>query len=155
MELVTTYVCKTSDIGVHSNMFGGNLLSLIDQSSGAYAAQICDSPRMVTLSISEMFFKKPIKVGNIIKIYANVVKFGNTSITLYIELRKHNVYTGEQEVAMSTTIVFVRIDDDGRPIPIAEKVKGRYFSRVKKFGKGLLSMEEKKIETYEEAESKN
>ena len=42
MELVTTYVCKTSDIGVHSNMFGGNLLSLIDQSSGAYAAQICD-----------------------------------------------------------------------------------------------------------------
>jgi acyl-CoA thioesterase YciA len=155
MELVTTYLCKTSDIGVHSNMFGGNLVSLIDQSSAAYAAQICDSPRMVTLSISEMFFKKPIKVGNIIKIYANVVKFGNTSITLYIELRKHNVYTGEQEVAMSTTIVFVRIDDDGRPIPISEKVKDRYFSRVKKFGKGLLSMEEKKTETYEQAESKN
>jgi len=155
MELVTTYLCKTSDIGVHSNMFGGNLVSLIDQSSAAYAAQICDSPRMVTLSISEMFFKKPIKVGNIIKIYANVVKFGNTSITLYIELRKHNVYTGEQEVAMSTTIVFVRIDDEGRPIPISEKVKDRYFSRVKKFGKGLLSMEEKKTETYEQAESKN
>ena len=155
MELVTTYLCKTSDIGVHSNMFGGNLVSLIDQSSAAYAAQICDSPRMVTLSISEMFFKKPIKVGNIIKIYANVVKFGNTSITLYIELRKHNVYTGEQEVAMSTTIVFVRIDDEGRPIPISEKVKDRYFSRVNKFGKGLLSMEEKKTETYEQAESKN
>ena len=84
-----------------------------------------------------------------------MVKFGNTSITLYIELRKHNVYTGEQEVAMSTTIVFVRIDDDGRPIPISEKVKDRYFSRVKKFGKGLLSMEEKKTETYEQAESKN
>ena len=79
MELVTTYLCKTSDIGVHSNMFGGNLVALIDQSSAAYASQICDTPRMVTLSISEMFFKKPIKVGNIIKVYANVSAFGNTA----------------------------------------------------------------------------
>lgn len=150
MELVTTYLCKTSDIGVHSNMFGGTLVSLIDQSSAAYAAQICDTPRMVTLSISEMFFKKPIKVGNIIKVYAKVSEFGNSSITLYIEIRKHNVYTGEQHVAMSTTIRFVRIDDEGNSLPISERVKERYYKRIEKFGKGLLDMEERKIEISEE-----
>ncbi len=152
MELVTTYICKTSDIGVHSNMFGGSLISLIDQSSGAYASQICDTPRMVTLKISELLFKKPIKVGNIIKIYSKVVEFGNTSVTLYIELRKHCVYTGKQDIAMSTTITFVRIGEEGNPIPISQRVKERYNERVKKYGKGLLSMEER--DSIEDGESK-
>jgi acyl-CoA thioesterase YciA len=143
MELVSTYICKTSDIGVHSNMFGGHLVSLIDECGGAYASQICDTPRMVTISISEMLFKKPIKVGNIIKVYAKVLNFGNTSVTLYMELRKHNVYTGEQETSTSTEIKFVRIDDEGNSLPISERVKTRYNDRVKKFGKGLLSIEEK------------
>lgn len=150
MELVTTYICKTSDIGIHSNMFGGTLLALVDQSSGAYASQVCDTPRMVTLSISEMLFKKPIKVGNIIKVYAEVSSFGNTSVTLYIEIRKHNVYTGVQEVATSTMIKFVRVDDEGNSLPISDRVKTRYYNRIERFGKGLLDMEEKKLETDEE-----
>jgi acyl-CoA thioesterase YciA len=154
MELVSTYICKTSDIGVHSNMFGGVLVSLIDECGGAYASQICDTPRMVTISISEMLFKKPIKVGNIIKVYAKVLNFGNTSVTLYMELRKHNVYTGEQETSTSTEIKFVRIDDEGNALPISERVKTRYNDRVKKFGKGLLSMEEK-LEADEETKPTN
>jgi acyl-CoA thioesterase YciA len=127
MELVTTYVCKKSDIGVHDNMFGGAVLGLIDQSAGAYAAQVCDTPRMVTVKIDQLIFKNPVKVGNIIKIYSEVKSFGNTSVTLYIEVRKHNVYTGAQDVVVSTSIVFVRIDEEGRPIPISERVKERYF----------------------------
>lgn len=146
MELVTTYLCKTSDIGVHSNVFGGRLISIIDESSAAYAAQICDTPRMVTIKISELLFEKPIKVNNIIKVYAKVLKFGNTSVTLYVEVRKHNVYTGYQEMAMKTEIKFVRIDDEGKPIPIPNYVKERYNDRVKTFGKGLLSIEEREVE---------
>jgi|688.fasta_scaffold466847_2 acyl-CoA thioesterase YciA len=146
MELVTTYLCKTSDIGVHSNVFGGRLISIIDESSAAYAAQICDTPRIVTIKISELLFEKAIKVNNIIKVYAKVLKFGNTSITLYVEVRKHNVYTGHQEMAMKTEIKFVRIDDEGKPIPIPNYVKERYNDRVKTFGKGLLSIEEREIE---------
>ena len=123
MELVTTYICKASDIGVHSNMFGGTLLALIDQSSGAYASQICDTPRMVTIKIDELIFKNPVKEGNIIKIYARVKEFGRTSVTIYMEVRKHNVYTGVQEVVVHTEIKFVRIDEKGNPIPISERVK--------------------------------
>lgn len=149
MELVTTYLCKTSDIGVHSNVFGGRLISIIDESSAAYAAQVCDTPRMVTIKINELLFEKPIKVNNIIKVYTKVLEFGNTSVTLYVEVRKHNVYTGNQEIAMKTEIKFVRIDDEGKPIPIPNYVKERYYSRIAVFNKGLLSIEEREIEEKE------
>lgn len=144
MELVTTYICKTSDVGVHENIFGGTILGLIDQSAGAYAAQICDTPRMVTIKIDELVFKNAVKVGNIIKIYATVKEFGNTSVTLYVEVRKHNVYTGKQEVVVSTNIKFVRIDEEGYPIPISERIKTRYHDRYQKYGKGLLIIDEMK-----------
>ena len=142
MELISTYICKTGDIGVHSNMFGGHIMSLIDDAAAAYASQICDTPRMVTVKISELIFKKPIKAGNLIKIYGSVKEFGKTSATMNIEVRKHNVYTGEQTVVTQTEIKFVRIDDDGNPLPISDRVKKRYSERIRQFGRGLLSFEE-------------
>jgi acyl-CoA thioesterase YciA len=146
MELISTHICKASDIGVHNNMFGGTLVSWIDEASAAYSAQVCDTPRVVTIKIDELVFKKAIKLGNIIKIYGEVIEFGNTSITLYFEARKHNVYTGKQEVVTHTNIKFVRIDDEGNPLPISERVKTRYAERFKKYGKGLLSEEERSSE---------
>jgi acyl-CoA thioesterase YciA len=147
MELITTYICKEFDIGIHSNMFGGRLMSLIDDSSGSYAAQLCDTPRMVTIKFDELVFKKPVKVGSILKIYGSVVKFGITSLQLYMEIRKHNVYTGEQEIVTHTNVKFVRIDEEGNPIPLSQRVKTRYAERLKCFGKGLLSKEETESET--------
>lgn len=143
MELITTYICKKSDIGVHDNMFGGTLMSLIDDSAASYAAQICDTPRIVTIKIDELLFKSPVKVGSLLKVYGRVEKFGTTSIKLYVEVRKHNVHTGKQEAVTQTFITFVRIDGDGKAIPIHEHVKVRYYDRIKKYGKGLLSLEEK------------
>lgn len=144
MELISTHICKASETGLHSNMFGGHLLSLIDESAVVYAMQLCDTPRMVTVMIDQLVFKKPIKLGNLIKIYGKVESFGNTSITLYVEVRKHNVYTGCQDIVTHTKIKFVRIDEEGNPLFISEMVKERYFERLGRYGKGLLTMEEKK-----------
>lgn len=139
MELISTYICKAGDIGVHSNMFGGHVMSLIDDAAAAYACQICDTLRIVTIKIDELIFKKPIKAGNIVKVYGEVKEFGNTSVTLYIEVRKHNVYTGKQEVVTHTNIKFVRIDDEGNSLSISERVKSRYYERKQSIGKGLLT----------------
>jgi acyl-CoA thioesterase YciA len=144
MELITTYICKTSDLGVHGNMFGGTLVSIIDDAGASYASQICDTPRMVTIKIDEFIFKKPVRVGNLIKVYGEVREFGTTSVTLYLEVRRHNVYTGDQDVVTQTNIKFVRIDEEGNAIPISERVKVRYSDRIKQYGKGLLSNSEKK-----------
>ena len=143
MELITTTIMKKSDEGVHGNIFGGTLMSLIDDSAASYAAQICDTPRIVTIKIDELLFKSPVKVGSLLKVYGKVEKFGTTSIKLYIEVRKHNVHTGKQDAVTQTFITFVRIDGDGKAIPIHEHVKVRYYDRMEKFGRGLLSLEEK------------
>jgi acyl-CoA thioesterase YciA len=139
MELISTYICKAGDIGVHSNMFGGHIMALIDDASAAYASQICDTPRVVTIKVDSLVFEKPVKAGNIVKIYGEVKEFGKTSVTLYMEMRKHNVYTGKQDVVTHTNIKFVRIDDEGNPLLISERVKTRYYERLKSIGKGLLT----------------
>jgi acyl-CoA thioesterase YciA len=142
MELITTKICMALDIGVHGNLFGGNMMCFLDEAAAAYACQICDTPRMVTKKIEEVVFENPVKVGNIIKIYGEVDKIGNSSIIIKLEARKHNVYTGQQKLVCSTKMVFVRIDDEGSPVPISERVKARYDERKKTYGKGLLTPEE-------------
>jgi len=48
MELITTTTCLTKNIGVNGNMFGGELMSLIDISAAAYASEMCKYPKLVT-----------------------------------------------------------------------------------------------------------
>jgi acyl-CoA thioesterase YciA len=125
MELLNTHPIKKSDLGFHGNLFGGKLLAWIDSAAAGYSMQLCDSPRMVTVSIDKCFFEKPAKEGQLLKIYGYPTKLGTTSIVLYMEARAHNVYTGNQIVVLKTNIRFVRIDEEGNPIPINEKGRNR------------------------------
>lgn len=125
MELLNTHPIKKSDLGFHGNLFGGKLLAWVDAAAAGYAMQLSDTPRMVTISIDKCFFEKPAKEGQLLKIYGFPHKVGTTSITIYMECRAHNVYTGEQKVVLRTHIKFVRIDEDGNPIPISDRAKTR------------------------------
>ena len=126
MQLISTHPIKKADLGFHANLFGGKLLAWLDAAGAAMAMETCDTPRMVTVKIDECVFKKPAKEGQLLKIYGKVYEIGNTSITLYLEARAHNVYSGVQSVILSTKIKFVRIDENNEPVPIAERVKTKY-----------------------------
>ena len=126
MQLISTHPIKKSDLGFHANLFGGKLLAWLDASAAAYAMEACDTPRMVTVKIDECVFKKAAKEGQMIKIYGSVDTIGTTSITLYMEARSHNVYSGKQNVILSTNIKFVRIDENNDPIPISDRVRGKF-----------------------------
>ena len=126
MQLISTHPIKKSDLGFHANLFGGKLLAWLDASAAAYAMEVCDTPRMVTVKIDECIFKKAAREGQMIKIYGSVDTIGTTSITLYMEARSHNVYSGKQNVILSTNIKFVRIDENNDPIPISERVKNKF-----------------------------
>ena len=130
MELLTTHPIKKSDLGFHGNLFGGKLLSLLDGAAAGYSMQLCDTPRMVTVSIDKCFFEKPAKEGQLLKIYGKPSKLGTTSVTLYVEARVHNVYTGRQDVVLKTNIKFVSIDEDGNSIPIGEKGRIRITNLI-------------------------
>lgn len=126
MVLISTHPIKKSDLGFHANLFGGKLLAWLDAAGAAMAMEVADNPRMVTIKIDECLFKKPAKEGQLLKIYGSVDNVGKTSITLYMEARAHNVYSGTQSVILSTKIKFVRIDETGDPIPISDRVREKY-----------------------------
>ena len=134
MELLNTHPIKKSDLGFHGNLFGGKLLSWLDASAVAYAMQLCDTPRMVTVSIDKCIFEKPSKEGQLIKIFGYPSSVGNTSVTLYIEARAHNVRTGKQYIVLKTNMKFVYIDEEGNPIPIGEKGRNRLLKMINSEG---------------------
>ena len=132
MDLINTHPIKKSDLGFHGNLFGGKLLAWIDASAAGYAMQLCDTPRMVTVSIDKCNFEKPARESQLLKIYAKPSIVGYTSVTLYMEARAHNVYTGRQVLVLKTHIKFVHIDEEGNPIPIGEKGKNRITKLIEK-----------------------
>lgn len=116
----------TSDIGVHGNLFGGKLMAWVDEAAGAFAAEYCRTPHMVTIRVGEFIFTKPLKQSNQVRIYGEIEHIGNTSITMNIEARRLNVYTGKETLACATSITYVHIDDSGESIPISDVVKEKW-----------------------------
>lgn len=132
MHLVTKKIVMAKDIGIHGNLFGGILMAWIDEAAAAYATEYCYTPNLVTVRVGELIFKKPLKAGQHIRIYAEVIALGNTSITLQLEAHKYSLYSGEETLVCSTNLTFVRIDDDGSPTPIGETVKRKHADSTNK-----------------------
>ena len=126
MQLISTHIAMTKDMGVHGNLFGGKMLAALDEAVASFATMYCRTPNMVTLKIDEMVFKESVKVNNQVRIYCEVVDVGTTSIRIKAEARKVSYYTEQERVVCSTIFTFVRIDEDGHPVPIAEHVRKKF-----------------------------
>ncbi len=123
MKLISTKICKTSDIGINNNLFGGTMLSWLDEAGGTMASEVCCTPNMITLKMDEVLFKKPVKVNEHIRIYGKVEKIGITSISLYLEARRFDFFNRNEETVVSTRAVFVHITGEGKPAPISENIR--------------------------------
>lgn len=130
MEKLGIKLCMGRDIGVHGNLFGGTMLSWLDETAATWACSICRNPNMVTVKIDETIFERPVKVGNQVNIYGEVTGMGKSSLTVFIEARSYNFYTGEEKLVCSTIFIFVRIDEHGDAIPIDESVR-QTFAHLK------------------------
>lgn len=127
MELISSHICMTKNIGINGNLFGGEILSWIDQAAASYATEKCYTPHVVTGTMEQVVFKSPVKVGEIIKLYGEIISIGNKSITIKIEARNFSPYTHEENIVCCTNITFVRIDPTtGKSIPISKHVKFRF-----------------------------
>lgn len=126
MDILSTHPVKKLDLGFHGNLFGGKLLSWVDAAVAAYAMERCHSKNMITVAIDKCVFEKPAKEGQLVKIYATMSKIGNTSATFDVEARNYNVFRGDEDIILKTNMTFVRVDDEGVPIPISEQVKREF-----------------------------
>ena len=137
MELISAKVCKTSDIGINDNLFGGTMLSWLDEAGFLLATNKACTKNMVTLKIEEVLFKLPVKVNDHIRIYGEVINIGNTSITIHLEARRKNfmylvfkdsklenlkpMAFEKETIVCSTNAVFVQIGIDGHSLKFTEE----------------------------------
>lgn len=113
--IVSKHICMTRDIAGNGNLFGGIMLSWLDEAGAIAAMEYANSHRMVTFKMSEVLFKKPVKVHDIVCIYAVIGKVGNTSITIHLQAKTKDLETGREEEVAATEMVFVRVDENGQP----------------------------------------
>lgn len=119
-------MCKTSDIGVNDYLFGGNLLAALDEAGAIYAYKMSKNTKMVTLKVGETIFKKPVKVKDIVAIFGKVIKVGSSSMTIKLAATSRNVSTGDKTLVCDLEMVFVRIDENGKPVSLPKEVIEKY-----------------------------
>lgn len=107
------------DTNAHGTIFGGVLLSYIDQ-AGAIEAARRVRQKLVTVAIKEVVFHEPVFVGDVVSFFGSVKRVGRTSITIAVEVFASRLMTDEPEEVKVTEaeLTFVAIDHKGDPAPI-------------------------------------
>jgi acyl-CoA thioesterase YciA len=113
-------VPQPADMNGNGDIFGGWVLSQMDVAGGALAAKVATG-RVATVAITAMTFVQPIKVGDMVSIYGDVAKIGRSSITIDLETVVQRRHESTEIRVTHGTFVFVAIDEEGRPRPIAQE----------------------------------
>jgi acyl-CoA hydrolase len=96
------------------DLFGGNLMALVDQAAAVAAIRHAGGPA-VTASIDRVDFRERISVGELVTCMATVDFVGNSSIDITVEVFAENVPTGLRRHTHTAHVVFVAIDSNGKP----------------------------------------
>jgi acyl-CoA thioesterase YciA len=112
-------VMMPKDTNALGTIFGGVILSYIDQAGAVEAHRHCPG-RIVTVAMREVVFHAPVFVGDLVSFWTDTVKLGNTSVTVHVEVEAERGHPGGPKVKVTEAdVVFVHVGQDGRPLPIA------------------------------------
>jgi acyl-CoA thioesterase YciA len=104
-----------ADANQNGDIFGGWIMSQVDIAGGVLAGRIARG-RVATVAVKEFVFKHPVQIGDVLSFYAEVVRIGNTSITINVEVyaeRKPDTPTVVK--VTEATLTYVAIDGNGQP----------------------------------------
>ena len=113
-DLCIRTLAMPADTNQNGDIFGGWLLAQMDVGGGVFASKIAKS-RTVTVAIEAMNFRKPVFVGDLVSVHANLVRIGRTSITVHLEawvLRRKEL---KPILVTDGNFTYVSIDDQGHP----------------------------------------
>lgn len=99
------------------NVHGGWIMKLVDE-AGALTCMRHAQRKAVTVAIDSMTFRQPIKIGDLVILSAEVRYTGHTSMEATVEVLAENPITGEQTHTNTAHLVYVALDDEGRPTSI-------------------------------------
>jgi len=113
MNFYTRKWVKPEDLNAHGTLFGGRLLSWIDEEAAIYAIVQLETNGCVTKYMSEINFINSARQGDIIELGIKAIHFGNTSISLTCEVRNK---ISHKTILTIDKIVFVSLDETGKPV---------------------------------------
>ena len=112
------------DLNSAGSIFGGKLVSWIDEGSAIYASCQMNARRIVTKKISELIFAHPARLGDMLEIWCKVAKKGKTSLTVCVLVTRRSFADDPKSdqpatptiaKICSSELVFVAVDEHGRP----------------------------------------
>ena len=107
-----------ADVNMHGDIFGGWIMSQVDIAGGITAARRCGG-RVATVAVNAFVFKHPVMVGDLLSLYARVVRVGRTSLTIDVEVYAERGVPDTQVFRVTeATLTFVAVGADRRPRPV-------------------------------------
>ena len=116
-ELTLRTLAMPGDANAAGDIFGGWVMAQMDLSCGIRAAERARG-RVVTAAVKEMAFALPVKIGDTLCIYTDVVKVGRTSMTLKVEAWAQRYLSHLMEKVTDAIFVMVALDENGKPKPV-------------------------------------
>lgn len=117
---VLRMVPMPADTNPNGDIFGGWIMAQVDI-AGSLPALHHTKGRVTTVSVNSFVFKQPVSVGDIVSFYAEVVRVGNTSITVNVEVyAERNPEEWKVVKVTEATLTYVAIDGQGRPRKITQ-----------------------------------
>ncbi len=107
------------DTNKHGSIFGGIITSHIDLAGAVQARKSCGLFNFVTVAMDKVVFHKPVFVGDVVSFYTRTVRVGRTSVTIKVEVDADRVETQETVRVTEAEIVYVAVDKNWNPVPIA------------------------------------
>lgn len=117
-EIVYRSVAMPADTNANGDMFGGWLLSQMDL-GGAILAKKITKKRVVTVALDGLSFIHPVRVGDVVTCYANVVKIGNSSIKICVSTWVYMYPSEENLLVTEGVFTYVALDENNKPTPIS------------------------------------
>jgi acyl-CoA thioesterase YciA len=117
-EPVLRVVPMPADANQHGDIFGGWIMSQVDIAGGVLAARHARG-RVATIAVNSFQFKQPVFIGDVLSFYADVMRVGNTSITVNVEVYAQRNPTDIETVKVTeATLTYVATGPDRRPRPV-------------------------------------
>jgi len=120
-EPVIRVSAMPADANAYGDIFGGWLMGLMDSGAGLVAARHSKG-RAVTVAMDGMQFHAPVRVGDEVSVYADMVRVGRTSMAIRIEAWRRHREEEERIKVTEALFTFVAVDGGGKPRPIRQEI---------------------------------
>jgi acyl-CoA hydrolase len=140
-EVTFADLAEPQSQNVAGTFFGGALLAFIDRAAAFSAMKHAGCP-VVTKSMDSVQWDEPIYIGELVTVHASVNFTGRTSMEVGVRVMAQNPITGEERHTNSCFVTFVAVDEDGRPVRIAQ-VLPETEEEKRRFEEGRVRREER------------